>query len=93
MNQRSFRNGLRFRSEFVPGVCYIARPSDIEPGKAVKMPSKAIYRRSSDGKSLVRTNKPLGTKKERRRARAAAKLAAQKPVEQVQAELAAEGGA
>lgn len=89
MNERSHRNGMRFGAEFVNLPCALANISSVEPGKAVKMPSGAIYARK--GLSLVRLNRQRGTKKERRRAREAAKAAAKLPIEQLQAELAGEG--
>jgi hypothetical protein len=63
----------------------------LKQGEGNKLPSGAVYRRK--GNSLVRTNKPEGgmRKKQRRRARAAAKLAASQSVEQLQADLASEG--
>jgi hypothetical protein len=72
-------------------MAYVVRTQKIPAGKGVKLPSGAVYRRK--GASLVRTNKPEAgmTKKQRRRARAAAKAAAPQTVDQIQADLAAEG--
>ncbi len=89
MNERSHRNSRRFGAEFVNLPCALANISSVEPGKAVKMPSGAIYARQ--GASLIRINRQRGSKKERRRQRAAAKAAEKLPIEQLQAELAGEG--
>lgn len=61
-------------------------PPGLKVGELVKFPSGAIYQKRADG-ALRRIDKPAGTKKERRRRRAALAAMSALPIDDVQAKV------